>query len=71
MGGYARFTQTDPPQNIIEDYILLMQIDIDKEIMWRDVGVANLFIRPGDLAKNDFSRVMYNRDCSQDHRLIL
>jgi len=64
MGGYAFFTQTDPRQDINEDYILLLQIDSDKEIMWGDVGVANFFIHPADLAKRDFSKVMYSWDCS-------
>lgn len=64
MGGYAFFTQSDPRHNESEDYILLLQIDSDKEIIWGDIGVANFFIRPGDLAKKDFSRVMYNWDCT-------
>jgi uncharacterized protein YwqG len=64
MGGYAFFTQTDPRQDVNEDYILLLQIDSDAAIMWGDVGVANFFIRPGDLAKRDFSKVMYSWDCS-------
>jgi uncharacterized protein YwqG len=64
MGGYAYFTQTDPRHNENEDYILLLQIDSDKDIMWGDVGVANFFIHPDDLATKDFSMVMYNWDCS-------
>jgi uncharacterized protein YwqG len=64
MGGYAFFTQTDPRQDINEDYILLLQIDSDTAIMWGDVGVASFFISPGDLAKRDFSKVMYSWDCS-------
>ena len=64
MGGYAYFTQTDPRQDVNEDYILLLQIDSDKEIMWGDVGVANFFIHPDDLAKRDFSKVMYSWDCT-------
>jgi len=64
MGGYAFFTQTDPRHNENEDYILLLQIDSDEDIMWGDVGVANFFIHPDDLATKDFSMVMYNWDCS-------
>lgn len=68
IGGYAYFTQEDPrigsgAENI-KDYILLLQIDSDDEIMWGDCGVANFFIHPDDLAKKDFSKVMYNWDCS-------
>jgi uncharacterized protein YwqG len=64
MGGYAYFTQSDPRHNENEDYILLLQIDSDKNIMWGDVGVANFFIHPDDLATKDFSMVMYNWDCT-------
>ena len=30
---------------------------------WRDSGVCNFFIRPENLAKRDFSRVLYHWDC--------
>ncbi len=65
IGGYAYFTQSDPRTDKPEfkDYILLLQIDTDEEIMWGDSGVGNFFIHPDDLAKRDFSRVMYNWDC--------
>jgi len=66
LGGYAYFTQSDPRMDSekFEDYILLFQLDSDDKIMWGDVGVANFFIHPDDLAKKDFSKVMYNWDCS-------
>lgn len=65
IGGYAYFTQTDPRQydEEVEDYVLLLQIDSDIEIMWGDAGVANFFIHPKDLAKKDFSKVFYTWDC--------
>lgn len=65
VGGYAFFTQEDPRihSEKFGDYILL-QIDTDDEIMWGDSGVANFFIHPDDLAKKDFSKVLYNWDCS-------
>lgn len=65
-GGYACFTQDDPRSDEpeLEDYILLLQVDSDDHIMWGDVGVANFFIHPDDLARLDFSRVMYTWDCS-------
>jgi len=66
IGGYAYFTQEDPRlyKDQFKDYILLLQIDSIDEIMWGDCGVANFFIHPDDLARKDFSKVMYNWDCS-------
>ena len=67
VGGYAYFTQEDPrlsaPEG--EEWLLLLQIDSDDAagIMWGDVGVAGFFIRPEDLARHDFSRVVYSWDC--------
>lgn len=69
LGGYPFFTQTDPREynELIQDYILLLQIDTDdvdgKDIMWGDSGVGNFFIHPDDLKKRDFSKVLYNWDC--------
>jgi len=65
IGGYAYFTQTDPRSYNakFKDFILLFQLDSDDDIMWGDVGVANFFIHPDDLARKDFSKVMYNWDC--------
>lgn len=66
IGGYPYFTQTDP-REYEADYqkydTMLLQIDTDEEIMWGDSGVANFFISAEDLAKKDFSRVLYNWDC--------
>jgi uncharacterized protein YwqG len=66
IGGYAYFTQSDPREydDVLKDYIVLLQIDSDDEIMWGDSGVANFFIHPDDLTKKDFSKVLYNWDCS-------
>jgi len=65
IGGYAYFTQSDPREydDLLKNYIVLLQIDTDDEIMWGDSGVANFFIHPDDLAKKDFSKVMYSWDC--------
>lgn len=64
VGGYAEFTQEDPrqPEDPME---LLFQLDTDSKhkIRWGDMGVANFFIRPDDLAHLNFSRVLYNWDC--------
>jgi uncharacterized protein YwqG len=67
LGGYPFFVQDDPRFSSQEfsDYDLLFQIDSDDDnINWGDVGVANFFIRRDDLRKRDFSRVLYNWDCS-------
>jgi len=65
IGGYAFFTQYDPrdENGTGTDYIMLLQIDSKDDIMWGDSGVANFFIHPDDLAKRDFSKVLYNWDC--------
>lgn len=61
LGGYPYFTQGDPrTQGPME---LLLQLDSDDQMMWGDVGVGGFFIAPADLAKADFSRVMYTWDC--------
>ena len=67
IGGYAYFTQSDPRDEKAEylDMILLLQIDSqDNAILWGDVGVGNFFIHPDDLKRKDFSKVLYNWDCT-------
>lgn len=61
LGGYPYFTQEDPRTQ--GPWELLLQLDSDDEMMWGDVGVGGFFIAPEDLAKADFSRVMYTWDC--------
>lgn len=70
IGGYPCFTQDDPRgyDETLQDYVLLFQLDSDwgeyeDKIMWGDAGVGNFFIRPDDLKKLDFSKVMYTWDC--------
>jgi uncharacterized protein YwqG len=66
LWGYPSFTQEDPRYDLEEKYELLFQLDSDSDIecMWGDVGVGNFFITKEDLEKRDFSKVMYNWDCS-------
>jgi uncharacterized protein YwqG len=67
MLGYSFFTQEDPRYNKeYKDYdTLLFQIDSEGEyILWGDVGVGNFFISKKSLLKKDFSKVLYNWDCS-------
>lgn len=63
VGGYPYFTQEDPRMPD-DPRILLFQLDSEAgKIMWGDVGIANFFIHPDDLTRQDFSRVAYNWDC--------
>jgi uncharacterized protein YwqG len=65
LGGYPYFTQTDPRvETQYQRYELLLQLDSDQDMMWGDAGVGNFFIRPEDMARRDFSRVLYHWDCS-------
>lgn len=71
IGGYPFFTQHDPrcTNQDLRGYELLLQLDSEFfesnniGICWGDMGVGGFFIRPEDLEKRDFSRVMYNWDC--------
>lgn len=70
IGGYPFFTPDDPRgyQNEFDGHtVLLFQSDIDSggegwknQVCWVNMGVANFFSTPGDLAKRDFSNVIYN-----------
>lgn len=72
MGGYPYFTQSDPryKDELSGHTVLLFQSDSENggegwenAVCWGDMGVANFFIRPEDLARRDFSNVLYNWDC--------
>ncbi|HYH02628.1 MAG TPA: DUF1963 domain-containing protein [Bacillota bacterium] len=68
LGGYAFFTQEDPRYNQkYHDYIQLLQVDellSDEDLMfWGDSGLGHFFIRPDDLKKLDFSKVLFYWDC--------
>lgn len=68
FGGFAFFTQSDPRYEgsgltLDEDWILLLQLDTDDNIMWGDAGVGNWFIRRKDLKNRDFSKILFNWDC--------
>ena len=73
IGGYPYFCQYDP--RIAEEGYTVLLLQIDSEnwmdnpkgkdvILWGDAGVANFFITPEDLAKRDFSRLIFTWDCS-------
>jgi len=70
IGGFPKFTQWDPRSEENPYDTLLLQIDSEPynnehkyEIIWGDLGVANFFINSEDLAKLDFSNVLYTWDC--------
>ncbi|MFT3701725.1 MAG: DUF1963 domain-containing protein [Agriterribacter sp.] len=65
IGGYAYFTQEDPRQHKSENKndVLLLQIDTDKEIMFGDAGISNVFINKDDLKKKKFDKAYFNWDC--------
>ena len=67
IGGYSRVEQMDPRLEFPEeDWILLFSLDSqgdgDYAVGWGDGGVGNFYIRPADLARRDFSKVMYYWD---------
>lgn len=70
IGGYANFTQDDPrsfSENFGKEYNLLFQLDSDADfddICWGDAGIGNFFIKKEDLMNRDFSKVIFNWDCS-------
>lgn len=66
VGGYPHFTQDDPRYDELAEFdVLLFQMDTDSAngIQWGDMGVANFFVRPDDLAAGRFDQVLYNWDC--------
>jgi len=67
IGGYSRVEQNDPRLEFPdEDWILLFSLDSlgdgNYGVLWGDGGVGNFYIRPDDLARRDFSKVMYSWD---------
>ncbi len=68
--GYPFFTQYDPREPEGPYDTLLFQLDSDMAddrkdlVLWGDCGVGNFFINREDLLRRDFSRVLYNWDCS-------
>ncbi|MCI8422552.1 MAG: DUF1963 domain-containing protein [Lawsonibacter sp.] len=71
LGGFPTFIQNDPRHE--EEYqdldTLLFQLDSEFQnredlVLWGDCGIGNFFIGREALKHRDFSRVMYNWDCS-------
>jgi uncharacterized protein YwqG len=76
IGGYPDFVQWDQRDEYhighakYTDYSILLlqinsQLEVDKwcDICWCDGGIANIFIRPEDLRKQNFSNILYTWDC--------
>lgn len=65
-GGYPAFTQSDIREyGEYQEYDhVLLRLTSDNFMMWGDVGECVFMIPSGDLAKGDFSRVIYSWDCS-------
>jgi len=64
IGGYSSFCQDDPRPRAGPDHLIqLLQVDSGVHIDWGDGGTANFFIRQQDLARRDFSSVLYTWDC--------
>jgi len=66
IGGYSRVEQRDPRLEFPDqDWILLFSLDSQGHgypVGWGDGAVGNFYIRPEDLARRDFSKVMYYWD---------
>jgi uncharacterized protein YwqG len=58
IGGYSSVVQMDPRLEFPDDdWILLFSLNY-----YGDIGIGNFYIQPADLAKRDFSKVMYYFD---------
>lgn len=67
IGGYSRVEQRDPRLEFPEqDWIVLFSLDSEGAgnypVGWGSGGIGNFYIRPEDLARRDFSKVMYYWD---------
>ncbi len=65
-GGYPAFVQTDIREygRYLEYDHVLLRLTSDEHLMWGDVGECVFMIPSEDVAKGDFSRVIYTWDCS-------
>lgn len=66
VGGHPSFTQEDIRGNrhyAEYDYVLLSMGSIEDVVVFGDDGIGAFFIRPEDLRKRDFTKVLWNWDC--------
>lgn len=72
VGGYPIFTQDDPRmvESLSDCDVLLFELDSvynnnqGIDILWGDMGTGSFMIPHSRLKDLDFSRVLYNYDCS-------
>ncbi|MEE1177234.1 MAG: DUF1963 domain-containing protein [Paludibacteraceae bacterium] len=68
IGGYPHFEQEDPREEKSKQTVLLLQIDSEYSeetpVEWGDAGVCGFFCTPENLKRRNFSKVLYNWDCS-------
>lgn len=68
VGGHPRFTQDDPrlgEGNPLQPFdSVLLQLGYSEHVMIGDMGEMSFMIRSGDLARGDFSKIIYTWDCS-------
>ena len=68
--GYPHFMQFDPRGDDCfgkriadyQNYILLLRLGSDDNIMWGDSGSGHFFIHPDDLKNRDFSKANFWQD---------
>lgn len=65
VGGYPYFVQYAPDYYKTEEYVLLLQLDLDDTsgIMFGDSGNCNFLISRQDLLAKNFSQVAYDWQC--------
>lgn len=65
VGGYPYFVQFAPAYYNSEEYVLLLQLDIDDTsgLMFGDSGNCNFLISREELLEKNFSRVEYDWQC--------
>lgn len=65
IGGYPYFVQDAPAYYNSEEFVLLLQLDVDDTsgLMFGDSGNCNFFISREDLLAKNFSEVEYDWQC--------
>ncbi len=65
VGGYPIFVQSAPAYYNSEEYVLLLQLDLDDTsgLMFGDSGNCDFFISRKDLLAKNFSNVEYDWQC--------
>ena len=66
IGGYSEFSQLDfrEFEDELKNDVQLLQIGVDKHIMFGDGGVGHIFISEENLDKEQFDKAYFYWDCS-------